>query len=248
MQNQFDETTKLLETAKFLSLFLNPTFEVCNRLDSKRDFIAKVIGQYYGLVIEVPHYLSEMAIIADSQGWKHINRELIRNRAEEYGSRTNSIPHRSLFSRSLRKELRIEIESFERDKVTHNFLYSIMKSLLHRKPEYSLGVIYALEDTAAPELLVVGKLISQTYPGVDVDRLSDNELAAKDRTTYAGNLSLEAFLRMHVADFELGHREGLKTAITKDLGTMLTGDFLKGYRSVIQSMEDWWWYLAAVCE
>lgn len=248
MQSQFSQTTKSLEEARFLSPILNETINRAKKVANKKDFIDQVIGQYYGLVIEVPHYLSEMAIIANSQGWKNIERELIRNRAEEYGSRTNGIPHRSLFSRSLRNELQIEVESFERNRVTHNFLCSIMGSLLQRKPQYALGVMYALEDTATPELLIVGELISQIHPEVSVARLSNNELAAKDRGTHASALSLEAFLRMHVVDFEIGHREGLRTAITKDLGDTLRSDFLKGYLSVIQSMEDWWWYLAAVCE
>ncbi len=212
------------------------------------EYIAEILGQYYGLVVEIPHYLSEMAMIAKSQGWVNIEREVLRNRAEEYGSRTDGIPHRSLFSRGLRQEMHLEVESFQRQTVTHNFLCSLMYSLVHKSPEFALGVIYALEDTATPELLVVGQLISYIHEGVSVDNLSSNDLAAKDRQIPASELSLASFLRMHIVDFEIGHREGLKTAIAKDLGNTLSGEFLKGYQSVIQSMEDWWWYLAAVCE
>lgn len=246
MNNVFTTLTQLRNRARFLSTQHNPILKAeRNDFEGKInfEFIANVLGQYFGLVTEITSYLSEAAIIAEDTDWPNIARELVRNRAEEFGSRTGGVPHRTLFARAMRHELGILVERVYRNQDTHQFLNSLSGAFYQQHAEFSLGAIYALEDTAAPELVVVGNILALIHSGIEVNGLSSNNLAAQDRGRPANQLSLSSFLRMHIVDFEVGHSDGLKTAIEKDAPDM-SESFAEGYEFVLNLMETWWENLA----
>lgn len=246
MEHVFTALTDLRNRTKFLSLQDNPVLKA-EREDFEEkinfEFIANLAGQYFGLVTEITSFLSEAAIIARDTGWHSIARELARNRAEEYGSRTDGIPHRTLFARALRYELDIFVERVCRSQATHQFLSSLSSAFYQQHPEFSLGAVYALEDTAAPELIVVGNILALIHPGIEVGELANNTIAARDRSKPANQLDLSSFLRMHIVDFEIGHSDGLKTAIEKDISD-ISESFAEGYQFVLTLMENWWQSLA----
>lgn len=245
----FDNLTGQRERAVFLSLLHNP---VMNRAQSltqpaKTQFVSSVFGQYYGLVVEITHFLSQMILVTMEESCPAVTRELRRNLAEESGSRTEGLPHRILLSRALRNELQLEVEQYRRSEETHSFLAGLMSSLYNRAAAFGLGVIYALEDTASAEVLVVGAITATIYEGVTVQRLTDKQLSLTDRNLPAHELSLEGFFRRHIVDFEIGHQQGLQKAITQDMNLDFPiHEFTAGYEYTLTAMHKWWEHLATL--
>jgi hypothetical protein len=98
-------------------------------------------------------------------------------------------------------------------------------------------MIYALEATAKPELIVVAHIINfAAQPQViDIVKLTD-ESTANDST-------LEGFIAMHTKDFEVGHESGLRETLEDFIATD-TVEFCKGFDLVLCVMQIWWDNLA----
>jgi len=189
------------------------------------------IQQYCSLVRMIIEYLGRASRMIPVPA---VQDELARNIAEEQGSRTNGVPHRELLARLFRDELDVEAFAPWSDS-TLVFHLAILKEFnLQKNPEFIAGMIYALEASASPELLVVSRIIN-SFAGYEVIN------HRKVRAWKAGREieNLEDFIGSHVVDFEAGHKQGLCEA----LNSFVSADwptFEKGFDFMLDQMAVWW--------
>ena len=175
--------------------------------------------------------------------------ELRRNIAEERGSRTGGISHYELLRAGVRRELHLNLDDFEPWPATNHFIDGLLATLAAKSPAFASGMIYALEDSAIPELTIVALIVNacaaqagSIYHIVHLDKLEE-KLATYDRT--AAGLSLHDFFAMHLVDFEVGHRTRLADALAQSLDRPdELSDLEAGYGFVLSEMDLWWESLA----
>jgi len=187
-----------------------------------------VIQQYFSLVRMIVDYLG---LALRSIPYDEVKRELRRNIAEEQGSRTHGVPHRDLFARLLKEEMRIEAFA-PMSEATLEFHINLLNHFRCDRPGYTAGMIYALEASAAPEFLVVARILNYCAKRevVHIDGLRERQVSEIR--------CLEDFVVMHVVDFEKGHEAGLRKAVTKFNPD--PENFEEGFFWVIKCMERWW--------
>ena len=195
----------------------------------------EVLRQYYYLVVMIVQFLTiAMVRIPEEKAKK----ELMRNLREELGSRTGGSSHQEILETLLRKELGIEARSIWSE-ATKNFISNLLLSFNTLPVVQVAGMIYALEATACPELLVVGEIINLAAERevVDMEKLSGEHAPIDEVKT------LEDFLAIHTLDFEVGHESGLRTTLDAFVSENWE-EFELGFYYVISQMQIWWKKLA----
>ena len=196
-----------------------------------------VLKQYFYLVATIVQFL---AIAMARIPVQAVKTELKRNLQEELGSRTNSVSHQELLETLLYKELGVSART-KWNHATQEFICKLLTAFNTRAPHFVAGMVYALEATACPELLVVGQIINAVAQRevVDMAKLQD-EPTTED---HAKSATLQDFLAMHTLDFEVGHESGLRQALDEYAQTDWA-EFLEGFFFVLVRMKNWWDKLA----
>ena len=219
--------------------FLTPNNPVIMNLKSgklKPDTGKEVLKQYYYLVVMIVEFLT-IAMVRTP--FDEVYKELRRNLGEELGSRTEGLPHQWIFEHLVRLEMRIDIRA-PWSKTTSNFINKLLLRFHTDSPIFVVGMIYALESTACPELVRVAEIINlvAAEPIVDITKLHDSAYVAKlDEPDRRGNLT--NFLAMHVVDFEVGHQKGLQKALKPHVREDWD-EFFHGFVYILDEMAVWW--------
>jgi len=227
---------------------MNPVFDRIRRNELSAIQIEGVLAQYSLLPKAIVEFLSTGT--SRLQGWTNIESELERNVAEEMGSRTEGLSHYVILENALLRELGIDVENVRATVGTKEFLDSIKSGLSHQSAPYVAGMLYALEASAVPELMIVAKLVNHyarmiglnspiALSGMTVRKQNDVSLV-NDR------YSLNVFFASHLWDFEVGHRKRLALTITEDLPTSPTCVSLleSGFNFVLTAMDSWWFSMS----
>ncbi|OGE77827.1 MAG: hypothetical protein A2751_02145 [Candidatus Doudnabacteria bacterium RIFCSPHIGHO2_01_FULL_46_14] len=191
-----------------------------------------IVRQYCSLVRMIIEYLGlGMSLIPIHR----VQTELARNIGEEQGSRTGGVPHRELLAKILRDELNMECFS-PWSQATLRFHLALLGQFQTqaKNPVHIAGMIYALEASACPELLVVARIINSFagYQVVNLDTVQDFNRSREIKT-------LEDFIAVHVIDFELGHKLGLCQTLDRFASTDWEA-FELGFEFVLDTMAEWW--------
>jgi hypothetical protein len=200
----------------------------------------ETLRQYFYLVTTIVQFLTiAMVRIPVAK----VKKELKRNLGEELGSRTNNQPHQEILERLLLNELGMSVRSPWNEE-TRIFISTLLLAFNTRQPRFIAGMVYALEATACPELIVVAQIINLAAKKevVVLESLSDrNDI---QRLKKGGEVkTLQDFLALHTLDFELGHESGLRTTL-QDFIQQDWQQFRDGYDFVLRLMHDWWHGLA----
>ena len=197
----------------------------------------EVLRQYYYLVVTIVQFLAiAMARIPVEVAKK----ELLRNLGEELGSRTSGVSHQELFASLVKKELGIEIRTIWNG-TTANFIGDMLTAFNTCSQYQVAGMVYALEATASPELVVVAQIINLSAER-QVVNLSKLTGPAHNETDYKVE-TLEQFIASHTRQFELGHESGLRETL-EEFASEDWEKFEDGFNFVLASMQLWWTNLA----
>jgi hypothetical protein len=189
----------------------------------------EALRQYFYLVATIVHLLSAAMTRIPNQAVKD---ELRRNIEEELGSRNNGVSHQELLETRLMEELGITVR-VGYTKPTATFIAEMFLNFHIMSPCHVAGMIYALEATAKPELIMVAHLINATTQKntIRIEKLTDDSEAN-------GN-TLEGFIAMHTKDFEVGHESGLRESLEGFVFQDIE-DFHAGFYHVLSAMQIWW--------
>ena len=195
------------------------------------DRLRIVVGEYSGLIYSIVGFLVKARWRL--KDFKDVACELDRNIAEERGSRTDGRSHQAIFQEALADEKGINLSDMAWREKTLKFLSRIDDVLVRSTPSVVAGITYALEATATPELQIVSKVLSK-IPSIK----GGKDIGSK----------LDKFILMHVDDFEPGHRDRLAKTLSLYLekGVVHSHEFEKGFRIVLDAMDEWWSDLALI--
>lgn len=206
-----------------------------------------VIAQYCFLPSTIVEFLSWG--IRRSRDLNAIREELERNRGEELGSRTQGIPHYRILENALNIELGLDVLRIPPHDATLEFLRDMRDGLTRYSPSHAIGVVYALEDSAVPELSIVAEALNELailkglHPPIHMPSLSDS--VRKAEAGQPRSYCLEQFFALHLLDFEIGHRSRLAGALGQYLEESLPKeDFERGFEQTLDNMDMWWSRLA----
>lgn len=209
-----------------------------------------VLGQYSLLPAHIVDFL---AAGADRlAGWPAVAKELARNIGEEQGSRTEGWSHYQILRAAVLRELSIDLIDVVPEEVTDNFLSSIKIRLADESEPFVAGMLYGLEDSAIPELVIIAKIINAyakliglNNEPIDLSGIRSRQRVCKSQADGIDKYSLDHFFAAHMLDFEVGHRNGLATAVEGYLSSPRDLEqFEKGFEYVLNLMDDWWSALA----
>jgi len=195
------------------------------------------IQQYYYLVMTIVQFLAiAMARIPVASA----KTELLRNLGEELGSKTSGTSHQELFARLAQKELGISIRA-PWNEATQNFICNLLWAFNNYTSRQVAGMIYALEATASPELIMVAEVINLSARRTVVD-LGKLTAPAREEENYQVQ-TLEGFIASHTCQFEIGHESGLRSTLEK-FASADWQEFEYGFYQVLAWMQIWWKGLA----
>ncbi|MBY0356450.1 MAG: DUF3865 domain-containing protein [Candidatus Obscuribacterales bacterium] len=230
-----------------ISMLANPVIQKCIAKTVSAAHLEKVLVQYCFLPEQIVELL-ELACNRVSE-WKYIKVELERNIAEELGSRTNDVSHYDILLQTLKSDAGLDNSNSIALAATNIFLDSIKKCMKENSPAYALGCAYGLEASAVPELSMVATIINNYayLQGANqplIDLANHKSVAKSAGTTY----NLNQFFAVHLADFEVGHKNGLGEAISLqlELNEINLQELEAGFEHVLTEMDSWWNALA-VC-
>ena len=243
MNNSMDKNWLKLQEDLEKADFLTPANPVVVNLSAgaiNPDQGVEVLRQYFYLVTTIVQFLTLAMIKIPVAKAK---KELKRNLGEELGSRTNEQSHQEILETLLSRELGISVRS-PWNESTKLFISELLLAFTIRAPRFIAGMIYALEATACPELIVVARIINLAAQKevVNLVSLSDKNKIAGLKKGGAVK-TLQDFLALHTLDFEIGHESGLRTTLEK-FAQEDWQQFADGYQFVLRLMHDWWQGLA----
>jgi len=207
------------------------------------DEIEAVLSQYSLLPARISTFLTLGA--QRLACWSAVRKELERNLGEEEGNGTGGVPHYQILCDALRVELGLDVRDVRPSRSTRHFLNDLVQSIGSTSPAFAAGVLYALEDSAVPELSVVAKIIN-TY-SARKGAATRVRLARRPKPCefVAGRITLSDFFAMHIHDFEIGHRDFLAEAVSAYLEEPTArAEFRAGFEHLMDAMETWWADLA----
>ncbi len=147
----FTETQAVLDAANFLKPETNP---VARQTDPKS--LAYGLEQYPLLPLHIMDMLKLAKKAAARAGWQPVAAELDRNIGQERGSDTQGISHYTILTQAMHDEFGMDARNIIAHPATDEFVRFVKESLRNPNPHYCLGIAYALESSAVPELRRVG--------------------------------------------------------------------------------------------
>lgn len=248
LSESFAELDDVVQTHPSMVEDLNPVIERIKRNELSAANIESVLAQYSLLPAMIVEFLTTGA--SRLQEWPHVKAELERNIGEEMGSRTEGLTHYAILKNGLLRELGLDVADVRAFSGTQAFLDSIRSGLRNQPEAYVAGMLYALETSAVPELMIVAKLVNEyataigSQPPIVLSGMSARKQI--DVSLMNDRYSLNVFFASHLWDFEVGHKKRLATTLSEDLPVSST--FLKqfdaGFSFVMRAMDEWWLYLS----
>lgn len=216
------------------------------------------LSQYSALIESIVELLTVVCVRASAEDWNLISDELHRNISEEEGSESDGVPHRIIAAEHFQKagivwpaqtqtieEYRQGIGSsdprtFRYDPATRSAMAMMCKMAQHLTPSSAVGMAFALEVTARPELRLVAKLLNLAISDTDQDPLPEWIISGNAPPKVAPDpLSLLGFFSHHIFEWEKGHEERLADAITSTEGIDEV-EFRAGFDMLCDLMNVWW--------
>jgi hypothetical protein len=226
----------------------NPVLTLIDEGKLNAGGIEEALSQYSLLPKRIVHFLSAGA--SRLQAWEAVGTELRRNIGEEEGSRTDDIPHYVILKDALRKELALDVQDVRPAEGTRRFLDAVDRGLTQQPAAFVAGMLYALEDSAVPELAVVASIINRyamltgRAEPINLAALTSGDRKASTPKDEKEKYSLNSFFASHMLDFEVGHRNGLASAIQGHIPVAEMRAFEDGFEYVLDEMDVWWKTLA----
>ena len=229
MKTFFENLESKMREYRFLSD--NPVVKRIKAGKGSKQFLVETVNDYAGLVVFIVPFLAKAQY--SLKKFPEIVKELKQNISGERGAKTQGITHHDLLNRGLLLEKEITICKNDWTNETLEFLYGIDEAMHEQKknPSFVAGMIYALEDSATPELAII---VTQLLSAIQSDSTAHAEISLKD------------FVQMHTEDFEPGHRDRFAEAVAGYLGSgaLSQKEFTAGFITIMDMMEVWWQELA----
>jgi hypothetical protein len=166
--------------------------------------------------------------------------ELVRNIGQELGSETQGLPHYHMLVEGLTAYSITSARTGIPEPNSTGAFMATMFDLLSGPHDllFSLGGIYALENTAVPELRIVRTLVLSVF-SPDLHDAASAEAAR----------GLQGFFQRHLEDWEPSHRDTLYACVAPLVRqSAARAQFEQGFRTVLGAMDRWWQNLAAMIE
>jgi hypothetical protein len=231
-----------LSAARFASLDRNPVLHAISEGQKTPNDLGAVLLQYAFL----PGVIAELLArgVVKLFRWQAVRDELLRNLGEELGSRSEGRTHFAILRDGLKHELELSAGSIEPSDATLKFIDALRTQVSDSSSLESAGALFALEDSAVPELRVVARLIN-LYAQEALGRAIVEEKNLGTVVPEVGNWTLDRFLAAHIGDFEVGHRDFLADALAPHVsGQDGVAAVQRGFDSTLALMETWWLALA----
>ncbi len=230
----FERLTGFLRTYDFLGT----DNAVLRRSRDEQFDLGGALAQYTFLPAHIVELLSTARLRLRT--WSGVAAELSRNICEELGSRTQGLSHYEILATGLLAELQLDIRSANPQPCTRLFLEDLDSLMANETALVAAGAVYALEDSAVPELEVAAEVINGYADRIGRPAPIDFSAAASgERATSIPILG--AFFRMHIYDFEVGHRSRLAAELSVHLPTAAEESlFEQGYLRTLCAMSTWW--------
>lgn len=215
---------------------------------------AEVLKQYCFLPAYIVNFLAKGFGRLKREGWRNTAKELMRNIQEETGSRTEGQVHYDILVRAIENELGLRVAGAVPCAATLNFLEQVRIALHNRESAFAAGVLYALEDSAVPELTIVATTINRSTlgePVIDLKSMTAPEASRRIKSKVVREYSLQDFFTLHILDFEKGHQSRLKAAIQADLAKVKLPEpqmeqIQLGFEHTLYLMDAWWTSLSKI--
>lgn len=189
-----------------------------------------VMVQYSTFSRYIINFLTEALYKASLEGHGPIAEEMKQNLSEELGISNMAPPHYMLLCRGFTDQLAIDLYALASSRATEIFQMGVLKAIRDGSAAHAAGVAYALESSAIPELEITRAMVFCLF--------TDRRVAVPE--------SVSSFFETHIGDFEIGHRDRLRTACLACLKTPLEqSDFSGGFNRLMILMDEWWAGLAA---
>lgn len=232
VQKPYDECIKSLKnfcSSKFLELEKHE-----NTISSNSDKLSKsalkfVIEQYSVFSRESIHMLVDAML--RNYDWPELFKELQENINEERGKFTNDVPHLEIMRRGYKQDLNIDTDNVSHCCATSAFIKKMKNIFNNNDNAYSAGALLAFEGHAIAEFWNIDDIIN-SYNGKD--KLDNNTLT-------------KIYILGH-KDFEIGHEEHLKQAISHYITKNNIRNLCLGYMMVSLTMNTWWQQLYIECQ
>jgi hypothetical protein len=213
----------------------NPVLNNINLLQMSEGLA--ILHQYSEFPREIVSMLSRALGTFTAHGYYEVANALFRNIGEELGSATHGVPHYKMLIDGLfdlkAQFYQAPVETidkwspFSSSPSTRRFLDEMKGLTSSQKPAFLFGVVYALESSARPELIVVRELINRL--------LRDNRIALNSHNI------LPTFLKLHIETFEPGHEQDLRQIVSRVVASEEDRDECTlGFHQVMKAMEELW--------
>jgi len=193
-----------------------------NLADISADEVKWAIQEYSQFSNEAIHLLLDARVRVHE--WKKLAEEIDRNIEEEKGSKTNGVPHLEIARKGYWTGLQFDMNSYEPSEITKDFLTRLKKVVRQKNNSLLAGALLALESVSIPEFYVLDALVNKYR--------AENEYNEP-------NIHLASYIEGHKL-FEVGHKEGLLSAIENYIGANQASQFATGYLAACVAISDWW--------
>lgn len=257
-----DFTALVEEMHTRLFMVHNPVLEKSRR--GHVDVAFGAMGEYSALIMSITTLLGSVAAVAKRRGWNRIQSELLRNIEEEQGSQSGGVPHCVIIAEQFR-DLGLPwpdgnlpgIAGYDPAQpaptlqdmgvyrvCTQRFIGALSAAVAGEDPTFSVGIVLALETTAAPELQFVARTINEILARSGGELIPEAVITGgRKELRRFDKFSLNGFFAHHIHVWEEGHQAGLEHAISHTDGLDRT-QLARGFHHVLDLMDEWWKALA----
>jgi hypothetical protein len=220
----------------FLAVNLKKNPVALSIKEASTEELLYVLGQYCIFPNNIVSFLGTVKDTVSKYDLKLLAREIARNIGEEEGAETDGIPHYDMLISGASKELgftdpikaEVALKELKASPAMATFISSMQTLVASKDPLFATGVVYALESSAVPELVIVKALLNEVHMRVHEKPLSEETTLGK-------------FMALHLGVWEPGHEEGIRDT-TKDL--VKTDEeksrFEAGFRTTLGVMDSLW--------
>jgi len=195
-----------------------------------------VVAQYGFFSKIITKFLLDAYLVTVNAGWKAVSEELVQNISEELdiveGDECHSesaLPHYVLLRQGIQEALGIDIAEASPGAATRRFINDTLEAVNDLRAPYVSGCVFALENSATPELQMVSGWVETVH----------------ERAKVAVSRKVQHFFHSHISEIEILHQERLKTACANYVKTQEQGALFKeGFERVMAIMDCWWEGLA----
>jgi len=226
----------------------NPVIKQTKKGMLNSDGLAEAIRQYVRFPEKIVKMLQGAALHFAKD--HPVSVELERNWNQENGSATGGVPHVQILKAGLKRDLSIDADDVQASKATERFISTVLSGM-KESSLFALGQAYALEASAVPELAILigpalnayADMVGKTQPikKIALDENGSYVLPKIETEAQAYAMTMSDWFALHIVDFEVGHRDYLREkAILVLTGDTEQAEFARGYRNVLDAMDEWW--------